>query len=166
MHTEEAPDDAVATALLDDEPFEAADGPVDLTEPIVVPESPVAASTRVLEVATLTADQLVADAHAEADSLVTSARAETDALRAASREEAERVAAELARLREEQSGDLARKRTTALSELADQKAGLEAKVEALRERESDYRNTLRRQLTEQLAQLDEPVTEPAVYVVS
>ena len=134
---------------------EAEEASPELTEPIVVVESPVLASARVLEVATFTADQLVADAQAQADALVADARAEADALRAASREDADRAAGELSRLRDEQTADLDRERIAALSGLAEQKASLEAQVEVLRAQENDYRSQLRHQLTEHLALLGE-----------
>jgi hypothetical protein len=137
-----------------------------LTESILVVESPVLASARVLEVATFTADQLVADAQAQADTLVADAQAEADALRAASREDADRAAGELSRLRDEQTADLDRERTAALSGLAEQKATLEAQVEALRAQEHDYRGQLRHQLTEHLALLGDSATGTPASVAS
>lgn len=112
------------------------------------------ASARLLEMAAVTADQLVTDAKAEVDSLMTAAHAEAEQLITASRSEAERVTAELARGREQQAAELDQHRTTVLAEVTDRKAALEAKVELLRQLESEHRNRLRRHLTEQLAQLD------------
>jgi len=129
-------------------------------------ESPVLASARVLEVATFTADQLVADAQAQADTLVADAQAEADALRAASREDADRAAGELSRLRDEQTADLDRERAAALTGLAEQKATLEAQVEALRAQEHDYRSQLRHQLTEHLALLGDSGTGTPASVAS
>ena len=98
--------------------------------------------------------------------LVADAQAEADALRAASREDADRAAGELSRLRDEQTADLDRERTAALSGLAEQKATLEAQVEALREQENDYRSQLRRQLTEHLALLGDAGTGTPASVAS
>lgn len=89
-------------------------------------------SARMLELAAITADQLVADA----------------------RTEAETMAAELSRTAAEQRADLDRERTTAMARLADEKADIEAKIAVLREMEADQRAQMRRLLTEQLALLD------------
>ena len=149
-----------------DDPAEAGEASPALTEPIVETESPVLASARVLEVATFTADQLVADAQAQADALVADAQAEADALRAASREDADRAAGELSRLRDEQTAHLDRERAAALTGLAEQKVTLEAQVEALREQEIDYRSQLRHQLTEHLALLGDSGTGTPASVAS
>lgn len=74
------------------------------------------------------AARLLERAAVTADQLVTDAQAEVDSLMAAAHAEAE--------------------------QLADRKAGLETKVESLRQLESEHRNRLRRQFTEQLAQLE------------
>lgn len=155
----------------------ADEGPADevRAEPVVAPETPFAASSRVLELATFTADQLVADARAQAETLVSTAQAEADdlrttsnaeaeELRAASREAADRSAGELHRLREEQRADLERERTAALSDLGAEKAALEALVDGLRQQESDYRLRLRDQLHQHLALLDDGGTETTLSV--
>ncbi len=104
------------------------------TEPAapVPPVDSPADSARMLELAAMTADQLVADAKAEADLLVTTAQATADQIGEASRNEAETVAAEL----------------------ADTKAALEAQIAALRQQEIDQRSEMRRLLIEQLSLLD------------
>lgn len=89
-------------------------------------------SARMLELAAITADQLVADARTEAATM----------------------AAELSRTAAEQRADLDRERTTAMARLADEKADIEAKIAVLREMEADQRAQMRRLLTEQLALLD------------
>jgi len=115
---------------------------------------------RLLEMAGNTADQLVADAQAEAGSLLSAARTEADRLISTGRCEAVRVMAELARGKEQQAAELEQHRTTVLAEVADRKAALKAKVETLRQLESEHRNRLRRQYAEQLAQLEDDT--PAV----
>ena len=111
-------------------------------------EAPVAAG-RLLELAALTADQLVTDAMGEADSVLSGARAEAEELIMASRAEAERVTAELARHSEKQTAELDQHRSSALAE-----------VEALRRLESEHRNHLRHHLAEQLSQLEGPDPAP------
>jgi len=112
-------------------------------------------AARLLEMAAVTADQLVADATAEAGSLMSAAHAEADQLITASRCEAERVTAELARAKGQQAAELEHHRATVLAEVVDRKAALKAKVETLRQLESEHRNRLRRQYAEQLAQLED-----------
>ena len=122
-------------------------------------ESPVTAA-RLLEVAAVTADKLVADAKTEAGSLTNAAHTEAERLITTARSQAEQVAAELARAKEQQAAELDEHRATVLAEVAGRKAALEAKVETLRELESEQRNRLRCHFTEQLAQLEDDA--PAV----
>jgi hypothetical protein len=107
-----------------------------------------AAATRLLELAVSSADELVADATAQAESLV-----------AAGHAEAEEIRTESERRREQQVAELEEHRHTVLSEVGEQRAALQAQVDELRERESEHRTSLRRQLQAQLALLDED--EPA-----
>jgi cell division septum initiation protein DivIVA len=109
---------------------------------------------RLLEVAAMTADKLVADAKTEAESLVSAARAEADAIAAASRTEAQQTAAELARAKEQQTADLSRERATALAGLAAEKASLEEQITTLRRLQSDHREEMRDHLKKQLSLLD------------
>ena len=133
------------------------------TEPITE-EAPTSAAARMLELAAVTADRLVADAETEAQSLVTGAQAKAEGILEASRNEAEHVAAELARAKAEQVADLDRERAMALAGLADEKAALEAQVATLRQMESDHRSWLRAHLTEQLSMLDEGPPQPLAAV--
>jgi len=107
------------------------------------------AAARVLELATVNADQLLDEARAEASSLVGAARAE-----------AEQVTADLARHQEEQAAEFDRHREGVLTELADRRATLEARIAALTEQETEHRDRLRSHFAQQLAQLDDD--EPAV----
>ena len=136
-----------------EDPAEAEEASPELTEPIVETESPVAR---------LRSRARGGDLHRRP-----ARRRRTGAGRrpgrrragrgrrpaAASREDADRAAGELSRLRDEQTAHLDRERAAALTGLAEQKATLEAQVEALREQENDYRSQLRHQLTEHLALL-------------
>ncbi|HET7356086.1 MAG TPA: hypothetical protein VFJ09_05355 [Nocardioidaceae bacterium] len=113
------------------------------------------AAVRLLEIATVNADELVNDARSEAESVVTAAQAEAEELLASSRAEAQRSDAELARRHEQEVADLERHRASVLAELEEQRAALEAQVEALRQLESDHRESLRSHFTEHLARLDD-----------
>jgi cell division septum initiation protein DivIVA len=128
-------------------------------EPPTSHESPTGPA-RMLELAALTADRLVADAKAEAESLVTDAHAEADAVRLAGRTEASQVAAELARSKEEQTAELERERATALAGLAAEKATLEDQIATLRRVQSEHRRQLREHLEAQLSTLDAAMPEP------
>jgi cell division septum initiation protein DivIVA len=159
---EEATDDTVASASVDDGPDrvdESASEPTDLTEPTALPESATGASARMLEVAAVTADRLVTDAETEAESLISNARAQADAILEASRAEEIRVRAELGRDREAQTAELDRERATAMAGLADEKAGLEAQIATLTQLQSDHRDQMRLHLAEQLTLLDAAVPE-------
>jgi cell division septum initiation protein DivIVA len=116
-------------------------------------ESPTSPA-RLLEIAAVTADRLVADAKTEAESLVSAARNEAEAVLEASRSEARRVEAELVRTKEQQTAELERERASALSGLAGEKAALEERIATLREMQSDHRRQLRDHLQEQLSLLD------------
>ncbi|QBR93570.1 hypothetical protein [Nocardioides euryhalodurans] len=135
-------------------------------EPATDQDSPFSAAARMLELASETAERLVSDAEAEAASLLAAARAGADDLAEASRAESEGVAAELARAREEQTADLDRERRTALAGLADEKAALEAQIDALREAEADQRHRMRQHLTQHLAMLDTSDSVPPAVIAS
>jgi len=113
------------------------------------------AAARLLEIATVNADQLVSDARSEAESRVGAARAEAEQLLVSSRAEVQRRDAELARRHEQEVADLELHRAGVLAELEDQRAALEAQVEALRQLEREHRERLRRHFTEHLARLDD-----------
>jgi cell division septum initiation protein DivIVA len=113
------------------------------------------AAAKLLEMAALNADQVVAEATTQADSVMNAARAEAERLAAAGRVEAEREAVEHARRREQQAAELEQHRTTVLTDLERKKAALEAQVETLRQFEHDHRDHLRRHFSDQLAQLED-----------
>ena len=95
------------------------------------------AATRVLELATVSADQLLAEARAQADQSLAAARTEADEIVAAAEQQ----------------------RDTVLGDLADRQAELEARNEALAVQEVEHRERLREHFAEQLALLDDE--EPA-----
>ena len=124
-----------------------------------------AAATRLLELATSNADQVVAEAHEEAQQIVGTARTEaeklradatkeSEELRASSRTEADRVAEEARgraqRLDEETEG----RRRSALDDIEREKSRLDGEVENLRAFEREYRSRLRSYFTQQLEALD------------
>ncbi len=91
------------------------------------------AATRVLQLATVSADQLVAEARAQAEETVAAARTEAGELVAAAEQQ----------------------RAAVLADLADRQAELEARNEALAVQEAEHRERLREHFAEQLALLDD-----------
>jgi cell division septum initiation protein DivIVA len=98
------------------------------------------AATRVLELATVSADQLVAEAGEQAEEMVVAARTRADELVAAAQQQ----------------------RDALLAELADRRAELEARNDALAVQEAEHRARLREHFAEQLALLDEEPLEGSV----
>jgi vacuolar-type H+-ATPase subunit H len=165
--TEHALDDTVSPTPVEAEYDEGADvaaEPTAPTESTTVRESHLRSAARMIELASVTADQLVADARTEAESLVTTAQAKADEILEASRTEAKQVAAELTRNKEEQTAALDHERTTALAGLAEEKAALEAHIATLGQLQSDHRSQLRQHFTEQLSLLDATAPETPVVV--
>jgi len=101
-------------------------------------ETTPSAAARMLEVAAVTADRLVADAEEEAESVLATARAAADEIAEASRNESARV----------------------LGRLVDEKAELEAHIATLHQMEAEQRSQMRSHLTEHLALLDATMFEP------
>lgn len=153
------PDESDTPSRAEDGPADGADVATQPTAATTAQESPTSPA-RLLEIAAVTADRLVADAKTEAESLVTAARGEADAVLEASRSEARRVEAELVRNKEQQTADLERERATALTGLADEKAALEQRIAALRQMQTDHRRQLRDHLEEQLSRLDAVAPQP------
>lgn len=113
-----------------------------------------ASAVRLLEIATLNAEQLVTEARTEASGVVATARVEADHLVTSARDEAERVTGELARSRKQQEDELDAHRTAVLGELADRRSMLQTRIDDLETLERDSRNRLRTYFSEQLAQLE------------
>jgi len=95
-------------------------------------------AARTMELAALTAEQLLTDAKVEVASLVSAARATADETAETSRKEVAEVEAQLART----------------------KADLEAEIASLSQMATDQRSQMRRLLTEQLASLNKTPFEP------
>jgi cell division septum initiation protein DivIVA len=96
--------------------------------------SPTSAA-RVLELAAVTAEKLVADARSEAESLAAAAHE-----------------------------SLERERTAALAGLADERAALEAQIASLRQLQTNHRSQMQQHLTKQLSLLDAVMPEPPASV--
>ena len=137
MPSFEPPDDNATTTPSHD--ADALADVVDLqsTAPRTGEEAPPSPAARMLEVAAVTADRLVAEAEKDAESLVATAQAAADEIAEASRNE----------------------RALVLDRLAEEKAELEAQIATLRETETEQRRQMRSHLAEQLALLDATTVE-------
>lgn len=160
LRFEDPLDDNVTPIPAQDGPDHVTHADTEPTEPVTNNDGSAGPSARMLELAAITADQLVSEAQTEAESLVTTAQAEADAILEASRNQAQQIAAELSRIRHEQTGELDRERATALTGLAQERAAIERQIAHLRQMQSDHRNELRRHLTTHLALLDATTPEP------
>jgi DivIVA domain-containing protein len=101
------------------------------------------AATRLLEIATRNADELVGEARAEADRIVTDARESADKVEADARSRSQMLESETEERRAQLFGDLERERER-----------LNGEVENLRTFEREYRSRLKSYFQEQLAALD------------
>jgi DivIVA domain-containing protein len=124
-------------------------------------------AARLLGLAQETADRLTAEAKAESDKTLADARSQSEALitdattRAEAAERDSRIRAD-ALDKEAQS-----KYDEVLGKLADERVGLEKKIEDLRVYEREYRGRLKSWISEQLAQLDgQAPKEPAGSIVN
>jgi vacuolar-type H+-ATPase subunit H len=163
LSTEEALEETTTPTMVEDEHEGVADvetDPAEPTGPVLVQESPMGSAARMLELASMTADQLVADARTEAESLVSTAQAKADEILETSRTEAQQVAAELTRTKDEQTATLEQERATTLAGLAEEKTALEAQIATLGQLRSDHRSQMRQHLNEQLSLLDAAAPVP------
>jgi cell division septum initiation protein DivIVA len=124
-------------------------------------------AARLLGLAQETADRLTAEAKVESDRVLADASSQSEALitdattRAEAAERDSRIRAD-ALDKEAQS-----KYDEVLGKLADERVGLEKKIEGLRVYEREYRGRLKSWISEQLAQLDgQAPKEPAGSIVN
>ena len=105
-----------------------------------------AAATRLLELATRSADELMSDAQAQADSILSGARSDAERLEQEARSRREQLDVETQQRREQLFSDLERDRTALTDE-----------VESLRTFEREYRAELKDYFTKQLDALEHPL---------
>ena len=105
-----------------------------------------AAATRLLELATRSAEELVAEAQAQADGVLSAARTDAERVEQDARTRAEQLDVETGQRREELFAALEQDRTT-----------LAGEVESLRTFEREYRAELKDYFTKQLDALEHPL---------
>jgi DivIVA domain-containing protein len=112
------------------------------------------AATRLLELATRNADEVVAEARAEAEQIVSTARTEAERLESETKsrtDQLEQDARTRAQNLDEETGN---KRREVLGDIEREKSRLDGEIENLRAFEREYRSRLRNYFTEQLQALE------------
>jgi DivIVA domain-containing protein len=112
------------------------------------------AATRLLELATRNADEVVAEARHEAQQIVATARTEAERLEAETRERTDRLDEEARTRAQHLDAETEGKRSQALADIEREKQRLDAEVDNLRAFEREYRSRLKSYFSQQLEALD------------
>lgn len=112
------------------------------------------AATRLLELATRNAEQLVAEAKEQAEKLIADARSTAERLTQESKTSAESVESAARKRAEDLDTETTKRRQSVLADVEAEKARLDAELETLRAFEREYRAELKSYFEEQLAVLD------------
>jgi len=140
--------------------------------PAPTPAAPVSSeavatqAARLLGLAQETADRLTDEAKAESDKLLADARNQSDALVSDATTRAE-AAERDSRIKAEALDAQAKARyDETIGKLADEKVGLEKKIEDLRKYEREYRGRLKSWISDQLSHLDDNRSHPVAVTTS
>ena len=112
------------------------------------------AATRLLELATNNADQVVAEAKEEADRIIGAARTKAERLEGETKTKTDRLEQDARTRAQRLDSETEAKRRELFGDLEKEKQRLDTEVENLRTFEREYRSRLRSYFTEQLAMLD------------
>jgi DivIVA domain-containing protein len=112
------------------------------------------AATRLLEIATRNADELVGEARAEADRIRTDARREAEQLTTESKERADRLEADARTRSEMLESETEERRQRLFGDLDAEKEKLNGEIDNLRSFEREYRARLKSYFEQQLSALD------------
>jgi DivIVA domain-containing protein len=112
------------------------------------------AATRLLEIATRNADELVGEARAEAEKIRTDARNESERLTTESRERVERLEADARTRSEMLDSETEERRQRLFGDLDLEKERLNGEIDNLRSFEREYRARLKSYFEQQLSALD------------
>jgi len=154
----------VAPAPVVQAPVAQAPAPAPAPAAPVSSEAVAGQAARLLGLAQETADRLTDEAKAESDKLLADARSQSDALVGDATARAE-AAERDSRIRAEALDAQAKARyDEAIGKLADEKVGLEKKIEDLRRYEREYRGRLKSWISDQLSQLDDNRSQPVAVV--
>ena len=112
------------------------------------------AATRLLELATRNADEVVAEARADAEKIVTEARTEADKLQSETKERTDKLEQDARSRAQNLDSETDNRRREMLGEMEREKGRLDSEIENLRSFEREYRSRLKSYFTQQLAALD------------
>jgi DivIVA domain-containing protein len=112
------------------------------------------AATRLLEIATRNADELVAEAKDNADRIIGEARTKAERIQSEARSKLERLESDARTRSEKLDAETAARRSQLFGDLERQRNGLEREVENLRAFEREYRSRLKAYFEQQLQALD------------
>lgn len=112
------------------------------------------AATRLLELATRNADEVVAEAREEAQQILATARTEAEQLESETRQRADKLDEEARTRAQNLDAETEGKRSQALADVEREKQRLDAEVDNLRAFEREYRSRLKSYFTQQLEALD------------
>ncbi len=112
------------------------------------------AATRLLELATRNADEVVAEARQEAEEIVTSARTHAEQLEAETKQRTERLDEEARGRAQRLDAETDNRRRELLGDVEKEKSRLDTEVDNLRAFEREYRSRLKSYFSQQLQALD------------
>ncbi len=112
------------------------------------------AATRLLELATRNADEVVAEAREDAERIVSEARAEAERLQTETKTLADKLEEDARNRAQNLDAETSSRREELLGEMEKEKARLDSEIESLRAFEREYRSRLRTYFSEQLAALE------------
>ncbi len=112
------------------------------------------AATRLLELATRNADEVVAEAREDAEKIVVQARTEAEKLEADTKERTDKLEQDARTRAQSLDSETENRRRELLGEMEQEKGRLDGEIENLRAFEREYRSRLKSYFTEQLEALD------------
>jgi DivIVA domain-containing protein len=112
------------------------------------------AATRLLELATRNADEVVAEAREDAQKIVTEARTEAEKLETETKSRTDKLEQDARTRAQNLDSETEARRTEVLGEIEKEKVRLDAEIENLRSFEREYRSRLKSYFTQQLQALD------------
>ncbi len=151
--TAETPDRPVSTEEDQAAPTPDATSGASITKE-QAPEEELSQATRMLALATETADRHVGEAKAQADRLLADARTSSEQMISDSTSKSEEMLSEAETRAQTVAEDAERKRTEVIGALEQRKTSLEQQIEDLRTFEREYRTRLKSYLESQLRELD------------
>jgi DivIVA domain-containing protein len=142
-----------APAEKEAEPEKAPEAEPEVIKVITAAEAS-SAATRLLELATRNADEVVAEARSDAEKIVTQARNEAEKLSTETKSRTDKLEQEARTRAQNLESETETRRRELLGEMEKEKGRLDGEIENLRAFEREYRSRLKSYFTEQLQALD------------